>query len=59
MDYFTVASVRHYLILFSEKRAVVHHERNATGKIESRIVEDGDIALDPPGLSVSVNALLG
>jgi Uma2 family endonuclease len=43
MDYFTV---------------VVHHERNASGKIESRIVNDGDIALDPPGISVSVAALL-
>ena len=59
IDYFAVASVCHHLILFPEKRAVVHHERNATGKIESRIVRDGDIALDPPGLSVSVNALLG
>jgi len=59
MDYFTVASICHYLILFPERRAVVHHERNATGKIESRIVKDGDIALDPPGLSISVAALLG
>jgi Uma2 family endonuclease len=59
MDYFTVASIRHYLILLPERHAIVHHERNATGKIESRIVKDGDIALDPPGLSVSVSALLG
>jgi Uma2 family endonuclease len=59
MDYFSVSSIRQYLILYSERRAVVHHERNATGKIESRIVKDGDIALDPPGLSVSVAALFG
>jgi Uma2 family endonuclease len=59
MDYFTVASICHYLILFPERSAVVHHERNSTGMIESRIVRDGDIALDPPGLSVSVSALLG
>jgi Uma2 family endonuclease len=59
MDYFTVASIRHYLILFPERRAIVHHERGVTGKIESRIVKDGDIGLDPPGLSVSVAALLG
>ena len=58
IDYFTVASC-HCLILFPEKHAVVHPERNAAGKIESRIVKDGDIALDPPGLSVSVAALLG
>jgi Uma2 family endonuclease len=59
MDYFTVASIRHYLILFPERRAVVHHERNAAGKIESRVVKDRDSVLDPPGLSVSVAALLG
>jgi Uma2 family endonuclease len=58
MDYFTVGSICHHLILFPERRAVVHHERNASGKIESRIVNDGDIALDPPGISVSVAALL-
>jgi Uma2 family endonuclease len=59
MDYFSVASIHHYLILFSERRAVVHHRRNERGVIESRTVKDGDIAVDPPGLSVSVAALLG
>jgi Uma2 family endonuclease len=59
VEYFSVESIHHYLILVLEKRAVIHHQRNATGKIESRIVKDGDIALDPPGLSVSVAALLG
>ena len=59
MDYFSVASIRHYLIVFSERRAVVHHQRNERGTIDTRIVADGDIALDPPGLSVSIAALLG
>ncbi len=59
MDYFSVASIRHYLILFPERRGLVHHQRNERGKIESNIVSDGEIALDPPGLSVSVSSLLG
>jgi Uma2 family endonuclease len=59
MDYFSVASIRHYLIVFSERRAVVHHQRTERGTLETRIVNDGDIALDRPGLSVSVAALLG
>ncbi len=59
MDYFSVATIRHYLILLSERRAVVHHRRNEGGVIESRIVKDGHISLDPPGLSISVAALLG
>jgi Uma2 family endonuclease len=59
LDYFSVASIRHYLIVFSEKRVVIHHERSDRGTIESRIVTSGDITLDPPSISVSVAALLG
>jgi Uma2 family endonuclease len=59
IEYFSVASIRHYLIIFSEKRAVVHHQRNERGTLDSRIVKEGDILLDPPGLSVSAAALLG
>jgi Uma2 family endonuclease len=58
VDYFSVASIRHYLIVFSEKRVVVHHRRNE-GEIATRIAHDGNIALDPPGLTVAVSALLG
>ncbi|MFD2183068.1 Uma2 family endonuclease [Rhodoplanes azumiensis] len=59
VDYFTVPSIRHYLIAFSEKRIVVHHRRNDQGTIDSRILRDGDIVLDPPGMTVAVDALLG
>jgi Uma2 family endonuclease len=59
LDYFSVASIRHYLIVFSEKRVVIHHHRDEGGKIESTIVSEGEIVLDPPGFSVSVAALLG
>jgi Uma2 family endonuclease len=59
VDYFSVASIRHYLIVFSEKRVVVHHRRNDGGDIATRIARDGDVALDPPGIAVPVLALLG
>lgn len=59
LDYFSVASIRHHLIVFSEKRVVIHHHRDGVGKIESTIVSEGEIVLDPPGLSVSVTTLLG
>jgi Uma2 family endonuclease len=58
IDYFSVGSIRHYLIVFSEKRVVVHHRRNG-GEIATRIARDGDIVLDPSGLTVAVAALLG
>jgi Uma2 family endonuclease len=59
VDYFEVASIRHYLIVFSEKRVVVHHHRRNEGEIATRIAHDGDIVLNPPGLVVAVAALLG
>jgi Uma2 family endonuclease len=59
MDYFSVAGIRHYLILFPERRAVIHHQRNERGAIESAILKEGAVTLDPPGFSVSVVALLG
>ena len=54
IDDLTVTSVRPGVILFPERRAIVHRERNATGKCGSPIVQDGETALDPP-----VAALLG
>jgi Uma2 family endonuclease len=60
IDYFSVASIRHYLIVFSEKRVVLHHQRNERGALDTRIAHPGDdIALNPPGITVSVAALLG
>ena len=60
VDYFSVASICHYLIVFSEKRVVVHHQRNDAGSIATRIAHEGEeIALNPPGMTVPVIALLG
>jgi Uma2 family endonuclease len=58
IDYFSVPGIRHYLIISSEKRVVIHHRRNG-GEIATHIAHDGDIVLDPPGLTVAVAALLG
>jgi Uma2 family endonuclease len=59
VDHFSVASIHHYLIVFSDRRVVVHHQRSSGGGIATRIASDGDIALTPPGISVAVVALLG
>jgi len=58
VDYFSVPSIQHYLVIFSDKRIVVHHQRKVDGDISTRIASDGDIALNPPGISVPVSALL-
>jgi Uma2 family endonuclease len=59
VEYFSVPSIRHYLIVKPEKNVVIHHARNEAGDITTRIVSDGEISLVPPGMSVVVRRLLG
>jgi len=59
IEYFSVPSIRHYLVVVPEKRAVVHYTRNDEGALSTYIGRSGDIRLDPPGMTVSVAAMLG
>jgi len=52
--YLALSSVRHYLIVDIDQRLVIHHHRDAEGRIEVRIVHDGPLTLDPPGLTIDV-----
>ena len=52
-DYFRVPSVQHYLMVDTRRREIVHHRR-AGDRIETRIVNAGRIALDPPGIAITV-----
>jgi Uma2 family endonuclease len=52
--YFSLPSVRHYLIVDTDRRVVIHHRRDEEGQIVVRIVHDGSLALDPPGLEIDV-----
>jgi Uma2 family endonuclease len=58
VEYFSVLSIRHYLIFFPHKGVVVHHAKDAKGKVTTNFVHSGSIALEPPGISVSVDATL-
>lgn len=51
-DYFRLPSVRHYVIVKPENKAIIHHHRDNTGSIMTHIIRDGRLALDPPGLSI-------
>jgi Uma2 family endonuclease len=59
VEYFSVPSIRHYLIVKPVKNVVIHHARNETGDISTRIVTDGEISLVPPGMAVAERELLG
>lgn len=56
-DYFRVESVRHYLIVNTSRRTVVHHERTADDSVQTRVMTGGALAMQPPGLTLEVAAL--
>ena len=58
-DYFRLPSVRHYLLLRTERPTVIHHRRGDDGSIATRIVTAGALALDPPGLTLELAQLYG
>jgi len=53
-DYFRLPSIAHYLIVDPEKPSIVHHARAAGDTILTRIVNEGSIKLDPPGIEFAM-----
>jgi Uma2 family endonuclease len=53
-SYFSLPSLRHYLIVDTERRVVIHHRRRDEGGIEAAILRDERLMLDPPGLAIEV-----
>jgi len=52
--YFLLPSIMHYLIVDPDRPLVIHHARAADDSILTRIVREGAIALDPPGIILSL-----
>ena len=57
--YFTVPSVRHYLILDPEKQMVIHHARGDGDALQTRLSSTGELRLDPPGIVLNVQGFFG
>jgi Uma2 family endonuclease len=57
--YFRLASVTHYLIVDPDRTLIIHHERGDDGIILTRIVTDGVVSLDPPGLALDLADVYG
>ncbi len=51
-DYVRLPSLRHYLLVDTRTRAVVHHRIDEDGRIETRIMRDGSLDLDPPDIRI-------
>lgn len=57
-DYFRVSSVTHYLIVHPIRRTVTHHRRSGAS-IDTLVLVNGPIALDPPGIVITVEEIYG
>jgi len=57
--YFSLPSLHHYLIVDPDKPPLIHHQRQGDGTILTRLISDGVVRLDPPGLDFQVSALFG
>lgn len=59
-DYFAIDSIMHYLIVYPERRYVVHHARSdRSSPVQTTFARSGRIELAPPGMGVSVEVLVG
>ncbi len=56
-EYFLLPSVRHYLIVWADRQQIVHHHRDDADAIGTAVVTKGEIRLDPPGITVSVEEI--
>lgn len=56
-DYFRLGSLRHYLLVKTDTHAVIHHGRGDSGEITTRVLRQGRIQIDPPGLQLEIESL--
>ncbi len=54
--YFALPSVCHYLIVDIEKGLILHHARGDGDLLTTRIVRDGALAFEPPGIALDFEA---
>lgn len=57
--YFRLPSVHHYLIVDPDGPPIIHHRRQGDGNILTSIVQDGVLALDPPGIEMAIAEIFG
>ena len=52
--YSRIASIRHYLVIEQDQHRVVYHGRGPSGGLEPRILREGNIIVDPPGITLAL-----
>jgi Uma2 family endonuclease len=58
--YFQVPSVQHYLVFWPDRPQVVHHRRREDGSgLDTQMLTEGVIRLEPPGISITLAEVYG
>ena len=57
--YFSLRSLAHCLLIDPDRRVLIHHSRGREGVIETRILHEGAVRLDPPGIVFDMGELFG
>jgi len=57
--YFRLPSVAHYLIVDPAEPMIVHHSRKPGQDIVTRVVTEGVIQLEPPGIEIALTDIYG
>ncbi len=52
--YFKLPSVQHYLIVWPDEQRIVRHSRVPNDQVATQVFTSGEIGLDPPGITVTV-----
>ena len=52
--YFKLPSVQHYLIVWPDEQRIVRHSRMPNDQVATQVFASGEIRLDPPGITVTV-----
>jgi Uma2 family endonuclease len=52
--YFRLPSVRHYLIIWPDEPRIVRHSRVPDDQVATQVFMSGEIGLDPPGITVTM-----
>jgi Uma2 family endonuclease len=59
VEYFSIPSVQHYIVVDQAKGLVFHNRREGKGRVQTQFLHKGSLDLSPPGLKVKVSDLLG
>jgi Uma2 family endonuclease len=56
--YFSLPSLRHYLLIDPDRPLLIHHRRGPGAALETLITNGPRLQLDPPGLDVDLTEVL-